>query len=85
MKQSDFFCKKIIRFKFLRCGNSLKKRCRKYRAQLAILKSIQADFALFFVFIFFAAVAIAVGIFVATHTKETKMLRLHIKADEPSI
>jgi len=52
LSKSDFEAKKSNPIQFLRCGNTLKKRCRKYRAKLAILKSIQADFALFFVFIF---------------------------------
>jgi len=61
LSKSDFEAKKMNPIQFLRCGNSLKKRCRKYRAKLAILKSIQADFASDFFFEKIADVAIAVA------------------------
>jgi len=41
LSKINFEAKKVTQFNFLRCGNTLKKRCRKYRAKLAILKNIQ--------------------------------------------
>jgi len=49
--KSDFEAKKSNPIQFLRCGKGFKKRCRKYRAKLAILKSIKADFCFVFYFL----------------------------------